>query len=153
MRCSTLYKKNVIEQDEARRMYEFLKWNICWEEGVRSKKGFTRKAKPLNFGDIKEVDDVIKKALSKITDKAYNVGFIYLNYYEDGNMWCPNHTHKGTHQFVISLGEERVLNVGKKEYKMGNGDVILFGSSLHGVPKSDTTKGRIAIAVFMEPIF
>jgi hypothetical protein len=33
---------------------------------------------------------------------------------------------------------------------MENGDVAIFGSSTHGVPKNSLiTKGRISIAVFM----
>jgi len=35
---------------------------------------------------------------------------------------------------------------------MGNGDAIIFGSAIHGVPKDSNCKaGRISIAVFMIP--
>lgn len=152
MRCYTTFKKSVINSDVATNMYNFLKWNIEWEEGIRSKKGFTRKAKPLNYGEIKEIDDIIDIALISLTDTQYDKDFIYLNYYEDGESWCPSHTHKGTHQLVISLGETRTLQVGKKDYVMENGDAILFGSSSHGVPKDNSVNGRISIAVFMNPI-
>ncbi len=152
MRCKTIYKEGVIDREEADATYNFLKNNIIWEEGVRSKKGFTRKAKPLYFGDLEQVDIIIVKALSTITNQSYNINFIYLNYYEDGEMWCPNHSHPGTHQLVISLGETRILKVAKKDYSMKSGDAIIFGSAIHGVPKSDTKNGRISIAVFMDPI-
>lgn len=150
-RCSTTFTKNVINEDAAFALYYFLKNEINWQDGVKSKKGFTRKAKPLNFGDIPEVDHVIKQALA-ITDVKYNIFGIYLNYYKDGNMWTPNHTHKGTHQLVISLGASRTLQVGKKSYIMENGDAIIFGSSIHGVQKDNSVNGRISIATFMIPI-
>ena len=150
MRCITKFKKSAIQGEEARELYEFLKKNIIWGEGVRSKKGFTRKACPLRFGDVGEVDLAIVKALSQLTDKSYIIRFIYLNYYEDGKMWCPNHTHAGTHQLVISLGCDRILQVNKKDFLMSNGDAIIFGSALHGVPPSSTNQGRISIATFME---
>lgn len=35
---------------------------------------------------------------------------------------------------------------------MKNGDAIIFGSSISGVPKMNTTKGRISIATFMIPV-
>jgi hypothetical protein len=77
--------------------------------------------------------------------------FIYLNYYENGEMWTPNHSHSGTHQLVISLGCPRTLQVTKKDYRMENGDAILFGSAIHGVPKEvNVKKGRISIATFMK---
>ncbi len=53
-------------------------------------------------------------------------------------------------QLIISLGESRTLTIGSKEYNMENGDVEIFGSSYHSVPKNpEITKGRISIAVFI----
>lgn len=151
MRCKTVFKESVILSDLASELYTYLKNNVEWEEGVRSKKGFTRKAKPLRPGMIPVMDYVIDHALSQMAQYEYEVLFIYLNYYEDGNMWCPNHNHPGTHQLVISLGGTRTLHVAKKEYPMKNGDAIVFGSAIHGVPKDSSKEGRIAIATFMKP--
>ena len=67
-------------------------------------------------------------------------------------MWTPNHSHKGTHQLVISLGTSRTLQVGNKDYLMENGDVILFGSSMHGIKPDQSVNGRISIATFMVPV-
>ena len=153
-RCYTTFTKGVIDSDAAFALFCFLRDGIEWEEGVRSKLGYTRKAKPLNFGDFPEIDTAIIQALQSIeatTGTRYAVLYIYLNYYEDGNMWCPNHNHPGTHQMVISLGGTRTLHVAKKEYPMKNGDAIVFGSAIHGVPKDSSKEGRIAIATFMKP--
>ena len=148
----TVYKKKVLNENYATSLYHLLSNGIEWDEGVRSRKGFTRKAKALRIGDIPEVDEAIGLALSSVTKTPYNVEFIYLNYYENGEMWTPNHSHAGTHQMVISLGCPRTLQVSKKDYLMENGDVILFGSAIHGIPKEPNVKeGRIAIATFMKP--
>ena len=43
------------------------------------------------------------------------------------------------------------LKIGTKNYNMSSGDVIIFGSSNHGVPiEEEVTEGRISIAVFMD---
>ena len=102
MKCYTTYKENVLDSDRAYALYYFLKDNITWEDGIKSKKGYTRKAKPLNMGDIPEVDQAIMDTLDQLTQQKYLIMGMYLNYYTDGNMWTPNHSHKGTHQMVIS---------------------------------------------------
>lgn len=153
VKCKTIFIKDAITMELADSLYLFLKHNIVWEDGVKSKQGFTRKAKALNFGDIPEIDDVIITVLNKITTTNYLIDGIYLNFYENETMWTPNHSHRGTHQLVISLGDSRILQVGKKDYEMTNGSSIIFGSSQHGIKKSDIPKnGRISLATFLTPI-
>lgn len=150
--CKTTFVKNVLPPTEATNLFIFLRDNIQWGDGIPSKKGFTRKAAALDMGDVKEIDLAILKALPKLTTIKYSIQGIYLNYYETGEMWTPNHNHPGTHQLVISLGQTRVLEVAKKPIKMENGDAIIFGSAIHGVPKDDSVDGRISIATFMVPM-
>ena len=151
-KCKTQMINGVLHDDTATNLYEYLLNVIEWEDGVKSRSGFTRKAKALNVGDDECIDSVIATVLPKF-NKGYIVMGIYLNYYADGTHYTPNHSHKGTHQLVISLGATRILTIGKKEYYMNNGDAILFGTSIHGVPKDETvTEGRISIATFMLPI-
>jgi hypothetical protein len=123
-----------------------------WDEGPYSinirKNQPTRKAKAIDYGAIPMVKLLIDQALEKL-DGIWFVNGVYLNYYRDGNDWTPNHSHKDTCQMIISLGGTRTLSVGKKPYPMSNGDVILFGHGMHGVPKEDTQEARISIAVFM----
>ena len=77
---------------------------------------------------------------------------IYLNYLKDGTHYVPSHSHKGMVQLVISLGADRTLTVGAKDYRLKNGDVIIFGASAHAVPPETNLKdGRISIATFMVP--
>lgn len=153
MKCKTTLKKSAIEPIEATNLYNSLLYGIEWEEGVRSKKGFTRMAKPLSYGETTEIDTIINKTLKLMTDTDYFIEGIYLNYYKDGESWTPSHTHPGTHQLVISLGATRLLQVNKRDILMENGDAVIFGSSAHGVPKDPTiTEGRISIATFMRPI-
>jgi hypothetical protein len=152
MRCQTKFEKNILDEDRATALYYFLRENIEWEEGIRSKKGFTRKAKDIQTGQIVEVDNIISEVLTKMSKNKYLILGFYVNYYENGEMWTPNHSHPGTHQLVISLGQTRTLTLGKKSYEMNNGSAIIFGSSTHGVPKDDSVEGRISIATFMLPL-
>lgn len=149
----TTYYPNSIDQFSANQTYSYLKDNIKWEEGVRSKHGFTRLAKALNSGDNKVVDDVLSLVFDKLgLHNKYQILGIYLNYYKDGTHYTPSHSHKGMTQLVISLGTSRTLKVGAKDYRLNNGDAIIFGSSAHSIPQENTNEGRISIATFMQPL-
>ena len=149
-RLKTKFITDVIEYDTASTIYEVLKDTITWEEGVRSKKGFTRLAKSIDLVEQPELEKIIKDTLTKFNLATnYIIGGVYINYYKDGQMWTPNHSHPKMHQLVISLGATRTLIVNKTSYKMNNGSAIMFGSSVHGVPKENVLDGRISIAVFM----
>ena len=98
-----------------------------------------------------EIEKVIKKCSLKTGGKEIIFG-TYINYYRNGFDFLPSHSHKGMVQMVISLGATRKLTVGKKVYNIKNGDVIVFGSSSHGIPiEPEVTEGRISIATFMKP--
>jgi len=97
------------------------------------------------------IDNCIIESLAKMGVTSSGVYGIYLNYYRNGEDWTPNHSHPGMKQVVISLGATRLLTMGKSSYAMNNGDAIVFGSGIHGVPKDPTcTTGRISIALFLE---
>jgi hypothetical protein len=150
-RLSTKVIEKAVDQKEADAMYDYLVHNIQWEDGIKSKHGFTRCAKMLTPNENPEILAMIDKVLKQY-NREYKIFGIYLNYYVDGGMWTPNHTHTGTHQLVISLGATRKLTIGKKDIPMNNGDAILFGSVVHGIPKQpEVTEGRISIATFMTP--
>ena len=152
-RITTKYYSEIIDQFSASRTYAYLRDNIKWEEGVRSKNGFTRLAKALDSGDNKVVDDILTQVLTKLgLQNQYQILGIYLNYYKDGTHYTPNHSHKGMTQLVVSLGTTRTLKVGSKDYRLNNGDAIIFGSSAHSIPQENTNEGRISIATFMQPV-
>lgn len=155
--CYTKYVEDLIDEETANNLYVTLHDTIQWEDGVKSKYGFTRKAKPLSLEDedAQILLPYILEAIQKLKPsgvETYGILGIYLNLYEDGKMYTPNHSHPKQHQIVISLGAERTLKVGTKSFKMKNGSAIIFGASIHGVPKEpEVTKGRISIATFMVP--
>ncbi len=145
-----------INQESSNRLYDYLKDNVIWSDGIRSKNGHTRSAaayalnKFLAFiDDFPEIIANIMDVIDKYSERKHCAG-LYLNYYKNGNDWTPNHTHPGTTQIVISLGETRTFNYGKTTIPSQNGDILVFGSGLHGVPKEPVvTEGRISIALFM----
>lgn len=152
-RQATLYCQQAVDANLATGLLEILKNDIQWEDGVRSRYGFTRKAKAIDIEEFPQLHILISNVLKKMTSQNYAIYGVYLNYYENGRMYTPNHSHKGTQQLVISLGAARTLNLGKRSYHMQNGDAIIFGSSVHGVPKEpQVTEGRISIATFMQAL-
>jgi len=148
--------KRYIEEDKSLLLYNYLKNNITWGEGIRSKKGHTRSAIAFTLDELLTIVDDFPEVVAKISEviEKYSVrkvcDGVYLNYYKDGNDWTPNHTHPGTTQIVISLGATRKFIYGKKEIDSCNGDVLVFGATVHGVPKQlYSNGGRISIALFL----
>jgi hypothetical protein len=145
---------SLIDSSVAKGAFEYLRDNIQWEDGIRSRQGKTRLAKSIALDDNDLVHGLVIEAIKgmAINGSANKLSSLaiygcYLNYYQKGS-WTPNHTHPGTCQIIVSLGGTRTLQVGKKNYQMKNGDVAIFGASSHGVPKEETTDERISIAVF-----
>lgn len=152
-RVKTTHYPGLLDWDLCFSTFIHLKENIKWEDGIRSKKGFTRKAKAIEIGKDIILDSIIMDALSKISIKEntskFQINGVYLNYYRNGEDYTPNHTHPGLKQIVISLGADRTLITGKKSVVMSNGDVIVFGNIVHGIPKEECKDGRISIALFV----
>jgi len=153
-RTYTTHYPGLIDSNYASSLYVHLRDSTQWIDGIKSVKGFTRKAKPLSKGDNKAVDYIIDTVCINVKKHCdgYTLDGIYLNYYRNGNDWTPSHSHPGQRQIVISLGATRKLIVGKKTYPQANGYVIIFGSSSHEVPKElEIKEGRISIALFFTP--
>ncbi len=153
-RCfRTIFKKDLIDPELAEITFQHLQANIPWEQGIPTRSGaFTRLGYSIeNIYDQPLVLELVKNGLSYFYPKRESIEVYgaYLNYYVDGKMWTPNHSHRGTKQMVISLGFPRTLKVGNKSYQMENGSGILFGSSSHGVPVEPEAGPRISIAVFL----
>jgi hypothetical protein len=147
------FLKKGLNTDISDYLFNDLYSKIEWEDGIKTRtNNFTRKAKMVSQNSplFQELLPFIESCLEQMTTKRYNILGFYLNLYENGEMYTPTHSHKGTEQLVISLGETRVFTINSKEYKMESGDCILFGSQLHGIPKSKIPCGpRISIATFM----
>ena len=118
--------------------------------------GFTRKAYAIsNISEFQNVCDLIVNAIECLVEKGelghsnYDVSGIYLNFYETGEMYTPNHNHPHTTQLIISLGGTRRFNLNTKSFDVGNGDVLVFGSQKHGVPRQPDASPRISIACFL----
>jgi len=156
--CKTVIMKQSLTSDVASQYYRKLE-KLPWQCGIGSRNGFTRLAYSVSLEsalgeELVALISAILREISKVREiPNYAIFGIYINYYKDGNMYTPNHSHKGTHQLVISLGQTRTLSVGKKEFRLESGDSILFGSSIHGVSREENVRGgRISIATFMRPL-
>jgi len=145
-----------LEDSRGTHLFQFLRENVTWEQGVRSRRGETRLAKSLNFIEFLMLLDDFPGELAQINELIENYSIkkgcagVYINYYRNGVDWTPNHTHPGTTQMVVSLGATRTFTYGKNHIASKNGDIFLFGSSVHGVPKEpNIAEERISIAFFL----
>lgn len=153
---TTVYR-GLIDEKESKEMYKYIKKSVKWKNEIKSRgKNDTRKscAYPFPTYNPENEDSTISQFIIsvfcklKLPDNLEHLG-VYLNYYKNGNDFTPSHSHQGQLQVVISLGATRKLIISKKEYYLKSGDVIVFGSSVHSVPKeSDVKRGRISIATF-----
>ena len=161
-KCKTQIIKNAIPKETADNLYDYLKDNANWVESIKSRRdrengGFTRFGCLINIEEYPAIQVIVSEILDKVqknkNHKGYIIGDVYLNWYKDGTMWSPNHSHKGVHSLVISTGVTRQFVLGKKIIDVENGDAVMFGSAIHGIPKQSEIKGgRISIAVFLVPI-
>ena len=158
----TVYLPHHVDSEIAKVIYDYALQNISWEESIRSRRrDLTEKERFTRMGAYGE-DDVILSFIASVLSSVLTdvpdpdtipstVTGVYMNHYRNGHDWCPRHSHPDTVQMIISLGATRTLTVGTKNYKMSDGDVIIFGASLHGiVPEPEVTEGRISIAVFLQ---
>lgn len=157
MSVKTQFFGRLIDEETADMAFEYIKNNTEWVDGIYSRRSrrVSRKAYHVSMFGGNDIDDFILSLVIDCLNKTgirdkYKLLGTYVNYYRDGNDFTPSHSHKGQIQLVISLGVNRELIVGSKTYNIGNGDVIVFGSSTHSVPADNTiTESRISIATFM----
>lgn len=153
--CRTQFIEHAIDEKEATEMYQFLRDTIEWETGIMGRGNkLTRMQKPIDYDEYPELLQLGMRIFQNHVKRGYMIlGNGYLNYYQNGEMYTPSHSHQGTHQMVVSFGATRTLKVSSKEYKMTNGSAILFGSSAHGVPREPSVlEGRISFAMFCLPV-
>lgn len=144
----TKHFKRLIPEDQAWCLYYTLKDQLPWADGIKG-----RKAVHYSMGMLPELDDLILNCIKQTCLKQENdqetILGVYINYYRDGNDFTPNHIHKLQKQLIISLGETRTLTVSNKDYNMENGDVAIFGSSTHGVPKNSSITKVESVSLYL----
>ena len=151
----SLYKK-FISNELSINYLNLIRDSSPWSEGIKSRNGISRLQCQYHIlpDYIKEIIlDLVNEAFTQLNftrDENNGIGIdsIYLNYYRDGNDFCPKHQHLGTKQLLISLGSERNLYINNKVYKLESGSVIIFGEEFHQIKKEENIGERISIVVF-----
>lgn len=101
-------------------------------------------------GGVKQLDALLQKAFceANIRDPQARV---VMNLYADGQKSLNAHRHDYW-TCLISLGSPRILTVDHTPVVLEDGDMIVFGTQLHGVPEMlDVTGPRISIVIFYYP--
>lgn len=102
-------------------------------------------------GEVPELDAVVSR-LCKHLDLEEDLARVFMNWYPDGENVTGNHRHNAW-TALLSFGGPRILQVDHKPYVMFDGDLIVFGQQMHGVPKMPdaTNEGRISVVLFFHP--
>jgi hypothetical protein len=153
IKIATSILPHFINEDECMAMFIYLKENIKWQEGIQTRSGGHTRLAAMGNED-RNVHHFIQKIKRTLPFGKFQVVGIYLNYQRNGTEYTPTHCHQNGFQQVICLGPaKRKFTIGNKHYIVGNGDVIVFGSDKHGLPKDTKCKEeRISIATFYLPI-
>jgi hypothetical protein len=90
-RCKTQILKAAVDPKIATHIYEHLRDTTEWEESIRSRKkgnAFTRNGKAINLIEYPELLEIISEVILKFkTGKLYQILGVYLNYYENGDIY------------------------------------------------------------------
>eukprot|EP00397_Hematodinium_sp_SG-2012_P041598 GEMP01045857.1.p1 GENE.GEMP01045857.1~~GEMP01045857.1.p1 ORF type:complete len:472 (+),score=123.88 GEMP01045857.1:24-1439(+) len=103
-------------------------------------------------GEVPELDAVLKRAYQhvEVEDDEYSV---IMNWYLHGENVTGNHRHNAW-TVLLSFGAPRILQVDLKPFVLFDGDMIIFGQQMHGVPKMPDVgpnDGRISVVFFFHP--
>eukprot|EP00927_Polykrikos_kofoidii_P064930 TRINITY_DN60737_c0_g1_i1.p1 TRINITY_DN60737_c0_g1~~TRINITY_DN60737_c0_g1_i1.p1 ORF type:complete len:830 (+),score=130.82 TRINITY_DN60737_c0_g1_i1:77-2491(+) len=99
---------------------------------------------------IDPLDALLRKVFSQANIRDPQARVV-LNMYTDGTKQLNSHRHDYW-TCLVSLGASRVLLVDNRPFIMEDGDMIVFGTQLHGVPPMpEVVDGRISLVVFFYP--
>jgi len=77
--------------------------------------------------------------------------YLMCNWYPDGNTNIAPHQHDFW-SAILSFGESRVFTLDWQPLLLGDGDLLVFGTQRHSVPKMPSVKsGRLSVAIFWYP--
>merc|ERR1711937_870921 len=77
--------------------------------------------------------------------------YLLNNWYPDGRCSIAPHQHDFW-SAIISFGAPRIFVLDGQPILLGEGDLLVFGTQRHSVPKMPQVKdGRVSIAVFWYP--
>eukprot|EP00928_Gymnodinium_smaydae_P015826 TRINITY_DN15884_c0_g1_i2.p1 TRINITY_DN15884_c0_g1~~TRINITY_DN15884_c0_g1_i2.p1 ORF type:complete len:963 (-),score=159.90 TRINITY_DN15884_c0_g1_i2:229-2700(-) len=149
-------------------IYKEVMENACWEGLPSNTKDFRTGAPIMKYmKDGSVCTQSYKKAkyspgLSPATDKALQKLFaefgiegrtvgVLLNRYDDGEAMLGSHRHD-CWTALFSFGSERILTIDHTPLLCQDGDLVIFGTQRHGVPKMPEIKtGRVTVVVFFYP--
>lgn len=99
---------------------------------------------------IARLDSVLQriKAEYQIHDPG---AYLICNWYPDGNTSIAPHQHDFW-SAILSFGASRVFTLDWEPLLLGEGDLLVFGTQRHSVPKMRSVEaGRLSVAIFWYP--
>jgi len=95
-------------------------------------------------------DRALQKLFAEFGIEGRTVG-VLLNRYDDGEAMLGSHRHD-CWTALFSFGSERILTIDHTPLLCQDGDLVIFGTQRHGVPKMPAiSTGRVTVVVFFYP--
>jgi hypothetical protein len=99
---------------------------------------------------IQRLDEALQKLKTDFQIKDPRA-YLLNNWYPDGKTSIAPHNHDFW-SAILSFGESRVFMLDGQPLMLGDGDLLVFGTQRHSVPKMpEVSEGRVSVAVFWYP--
>eukprot|EP00927_Polykrikos_kofoidii_P020531 TRINITY_DN19757_c0_g1_i2.p1 TRINITY_DN19757_c0_g1~~TRINITY_DN19757_c0_g1_i2.p1 ORF type:complete len:421 (-),score=50.03 TRINITY_DN19757_c0_g1_i2:231-1493(-) len=145
-------------------LYEVCRTRFAWEQAMmRSRNQVTGEVTKTSIESTRQdctipglrcgidvIDSALDRARGMFDIKDPGV-YLTCNWYPDGQAHIASHRHDFW-SAIISFGASRVFLLDDQQILMGNGDLLVFGTQKHAVPRMpQVTEGRISICIFWYP--
>lgn len=99
---------------------------------------------------IARLDSVLQRI--KVEYQIHDPGaYLICNWYPDGNTSIAPHQHDFW-SAILCFGASRVFTLDWEPLLLGEGDLLVFGTQRHSVPKMRSVEaGRVSVAIFWYP--
>lgn len=99
---------------------------------------------------IGRLDEALKRVKNDFNIQDPHA-YLLNNWYPDGKTSIAPHNHDFW-SAILSFGEPRVFMLDGQPLMLGDGDLLVFGTQRHSVPKMpEVGEGRVSVAVFWYP--
>lgn len=105
---------------------------------------------PTLMTGVPRVDEAVQRVCQEF-DICDPGAYLLCNWYPDGNTNIASHQHDFW-SAILCFGAPRVFMLDNQPLLLGDGDLLVFGTQKHSVPKMpEVQDGRISVCIFWYP--
>lgn len=125
-----------------------------YETGEVTVTGIPSNRQDCSYSGLRTGIPRLDEALKRVQQDFHIVetdAYLLNNWYPDGKTSIAPHNHDFW-SAILSFGEPRIFLLDGQPLLLGDGDLLVFGTQRHSVPKMfEVTEGRVSIAIFWYP--